>query len=106
MNSIRGILKLSVAAAINIDSEKIKKANLDDTNIFFHPIRSTKTPKKGAPKVPENLKAPNKPSIKGESVVSRINQERIKISINSAECNAISDSHISLYLGTCNDTNN
>ena len=48
----------------------------------------------GAARVPVNLKAANIPNIKGDSVCSSTNQDRIIISMNSAQFNVTSADHI------------
>tara|TARA_B100000745_G_scaffold79401_1_gene48793 strand:- start:1498 stop:1902 length:405 start_codon:yes stop_codon:yes gene_type:complete len=92
---------------INDKTKIVEESTTNDAllirKISLRPNLSTTTPKNGAARVPVNLKAANIPNIKGDSVCSSTNQDRIIISMNSAQFNAMSADHINRKLGTENE---
>tara|TARA_B100000029_G_scaffold193459_1_gene191575 strand:- start:1233 stop:1568 length:336 start_codon:yes stop_codon:yes gene_type:complete len=60
--------KYPITANSSTEEDNTKKDVLEKYKVFLLPNRSTKTPKKGAAKVPVNLKAPYKPSKVGDPV--------------------------------------
>ena len=92
---------------INDKTKIVEESTTNDAlltrKISLRPNLSTTTPKNGAARVPVNLKAANIPNIKGDSVCSSTNQDRIIISMNSAQFNATSADHNNLKPGTPNE---